>query len=217
MPAVIAISLAASVLALLVGGILYRRVLSAPATNERANEIAEAIKEGAIAFLNRQYRTVAMVGVPVLGVVWYALNGWYAGGFVLGAVASAMAGFIGMNVSVRANVRVAEAASTGFQRAFALSFQGGALRCRRAFRDEGCLKVLVFDPCHPLVRLRKRSTIPRRSDSRTDPCGVGTAVLRASHIPRCSRPPRSRCWKSRARRLPPIAARVHILLQPKNT
>jgi K(+)-stimulated pyrophosphate-energized sodium pump len=121
------ISLAASVLALLVGGVLYRSVLSAPATNERANEIAAAIREGATAFLNRQYRTIALVGLPVLLLIGFALNWWYAGGFVLGAVASAAAGFIGMNVSVRANVRVAEAARTGFQRAFALSFQGGAV------------------------------------------------------------------------------------------
>ncbi len=124
---VIAISLAASVLALVVGGILYRSVLQAPATNERANDIAEAIKEGAIAFLSRQYRTVALVGVPILLIIGFGLNLWYAGGFVLGAVASAAAGFIGMNVSVRANVRVAEAAATGFQKAFSLSFRGGAV------------------------------------------------------------------------------------------
>ncbi len=125
---VTAIALAASVLALVVGGILYRSVLNAPATNERALAIAEAIKEGAIAFLNRQYRTVAMVGVPIVFILGFSeLGWWYAGGFVLGAVASAAAGFIGMNVSVRANVRVAEAAGTGFKRAFALAFQGGAV------------------------------------------------------------------------------------------
>jgi K(+)-stimulated pyrophosphate-energized sodium pump len=122
------IALAASILALIVGGILYRSVLAAPATNERANEIAEAIKEGATAFLSRQYRTVAIVGVPVMLIIGFTTLGWwYAGGFALGAVASAAAGFIGMNVSVRANVRVAEAASTGFQKAFGLSFQGGAV------------------------------------------------------------------------------------------
>ena len=121
------ISLAAATLALIVGGVLYRRVLAAPATNDRANEIAQAIKEGATAFLSRQYRTVAIVGLPVLLLIGFGLNWWYAGGFVVGAVASAAAGFIGMNVSVRANVRVAEAASSGFSRAFGLSFQGGAV------------------------------------------------------------------------------------------
>ena len=73
---VIAISLAASVLALVVGGILYRSVLQAPATNERANDIAEAIKEGAIAFLSRQYRTVALVGVPVLLIIGVGRTLW---------------------------------------------------------------------------------------------------------------------------------------------
>ena len=121
------ISLAAAVLALVVGGILYRSVLAAPATNDRANAIADAIKEGANAFLSRQYRTVAIVGVPVLLLVGFGLNWWYAGGFLLGAVASAGAGFIGMSVSVRANVRVAEAAASGFRRAFGLAFQGGAV------------------------------------------------------------------------------------------
>jgi len=120
-------AIATSVLALVVGGILYRGVLAAPATNERANGIAEAIKEGATAFLNRQYRTVAFVGVPILLIVGFALSWWYAAGFLLGAVASAAAGFIGMNVSVRANVRVAEAAGEGFQKAFSLSFKGGAV------------------------------------------------------------------------------------------
>jgi K(+)-stimulated pyrophosphate-energized sodium pump len=121
------IALVSSVIALAVGGLLYRRVLAAPAPNARANEIALAIREGANAFLNRQYRTVALVGVPVFVLVWWLLGSWYAGGFFLGAVASAAAGFIGMNVSVRANVRVAEAASSGFSRAFGLAFQGGAV------------------------------------------------------------------------------------------
>ena len=108
-----------SIVALLLGAvaagvILYRGVLAAPAENPRANEIAEAIRTGAQAFLNRQYRTVAMVGVPVLLLIGGLLSWWTAAGFALGAVASAAAGFVGMGVSVRANVRVAEAASQGF-------------------------------------------------------------------------------------------------------
>jgi len=109
------------------GVVLQRRVLAAPATNRRANEIADAIRAGAQAFLRRQYRTVAMVGVPILFLVGGLLSWWTAAGFAVGALASAAAGFVGMNVSVRANVRVAEAASSGFSRAFALAYQGGAV------------------------------------------------------------------------------------------
>ncbi len=121
------VALVASVLCIAVGVFLYRRVLAAPTSTERANEIAAAIASGAQAFLSRQYRTVAMVGVPILAVLWVALGTWYAVGFVLGAVASAAAGFIGMNVSVRANLRVAQAAKDGFGGAFNLAFQGGAV------------------------------------------------------------------------------------------
>jgi K(+)-stimulated pyrophosphate-energized sodium pump len=117
----------AALLALVAGVVLYRRVLAAPAENPRAIEIAEAIRLGAQAFLNRQYRTVAIVGVPIFFLVGFLLNWWTALGFALGAVASAAAGFVGMNVSVRANLRVAEAASSGFSRAFTLAYQGGAV------------------------------------------------------------------------------------------
>ena len=120
-------ALAASAGAIAVGVALYRTVVGAPTSTERANEIAAAIREGADAFLRRQYRTVAIVGAPILLVIGIALNWWYAFGFLLGAAASAAAGFIGMNVSVRANVRVAEAAKSGFSRAFDLAFKGGAV------------------------------------------------------------------------------------------
>jgi K(+)-stimulated pyrophosphate-energized sodium pump len=123
----IILSLAAAVCALMVAIALYRTVLAAPTASERANEIAAAIRAGAEAFLNRQYRTVAMVGAPILLLIGFALNWWYAFGFLLGAVASAAAGIIGMTVSVRANVRVAEAAHSGFGRAFDLAFKGGAV------------------------------------------------------------------------------------------
>jgi K(+)-stimulated pyrophosphate-energized sodium pump len=123
----IPLSFLAAVIAIVFGFALYRRVLTAPATNERANEIADAIRTGAQAFLRRQYATVACVGLPIFFVMGFALNWWTAVGFALGAVASAAAGFVGMNVSVRANVRVAEAASSGFGRAFTLAYQGGAV------------------------------------------------------------------------------------------
>jgi len=122
-------ALIAAGLAIGVGFWLFRRVLASPATSPRALEIAGAIRTGAQAFLSRQYRTVAFVGIPLAAVIAFlpSLGLWTAAGFVLGAVASASAGIIGMNVSVRANVRVAEAAKDGFQRAFALAFQGGAV------------------------------------------------------------------------------------------
>jgi len=113
--------------ALALGIFLYQLVLRAPKSTEKANEIAAAIAAGAGAFLNRQYRTIAMVGVPILIVLAIALGRWYAIGFVVGAVASAAAGFIGMGVSVRANVRVAQAAKSGFAPAFDLAFKGGAV------------------------------------------------------------------------------------------
>jgi K(+)-stimulated pyrophosphate-energized sodium pump len=122
-----AIALLAGLLAVGAGLGLYRRVLAASAQNRRANEIAEAIRTGANAFLRRQYRTVAMVGVPVFLLVGGLLGWWTAAGFALGALASAAAGFVGMGVSVRANVRVAEAAASGFGRAFGLAYQGGAV------------------------------------------------------------------------------------------
>ncbi|CAG0977279.1 K(+)-stimulated pyrophosphate-energized sodium pump [Myxococcaceae bacterium] len=113
--------------ALFMGFRLYQKVLSAPANSPRALEISAAIRTGAEAFLGRQYRTVATVGVPI-GIVLLIFTGfWTAVGFAIGACASAAAGFVGMNVSVRANVRVAEAAKSGFQRAFGLSFEGGAV------------------------------------------------------------------------------------------
>jgi len=121
------IALFASLLAVAAGVLLYWRVLAAPAENPRANEIAEAIRTGAQAFLNRQYRTVAMVGVPIFLLIGGLLNWWTAFGFALGAVASAAAGFVGMGVSVRANVRVAAAASKGFSPAFGLAYRGGAV------------------------------------------------------------------------------------------
>jgi K(+)-stimulated pyrophosphate-energized sodium pump len=123
----IVLSFIAALAAIAVGVGLYRRVIAAPTSTERANEIAAAIRSGAEAFLSRQYRTVAKVGVPILFVVLLFLGKWYAFGFLVGSLASAAAGFIGMNVSVRANVRVAEAAKTGFGRAFQLAFQGGTV------------------------------------------------------------------------------------------
>ena len=123
------IALISGALALCVALVLYRAVLAQPTSTDRADEIAAAIRSGAEAFLSRQYRTVAIVGAPILLLIGFlpSLGWWYAGGFLLGAVASAAAGLIGMNVSVRANVRVAEAARGGFGGAFKIAYQGGAV------------------------------------------------------------------------------------------
>src|SRR5262249_40781979 len=124
---VVALALLAAVLAVGAGLELYRRVLAAPASNPRANEIAEAIRTGANAFLRRQYRTVALVGAPIFVAIGVLLGWWTAAGFALGALSSAAAGFVGMSVSVRANVRVAEAAAGGLGPAFGLAYRGGAV------------------------------------------------------------------------------------------
>lgn len=115
------------VLALIYGAYATRKVMSTSAGNERMQQIASAIQEGAAAYLNRQYRTIAIVGV-VVAVALYALLGWHvAGGFVIGAVLSALAGYIGMNVSVRANVRTAQAAMESLSKALNVSFLAGAI------------------------------------------------------------------------------------------
>lgn len=115
------------ILALLYGVFTIRSIVSLSTGNERMQEIAAAIQEGARAYLNRQYQTIAMVGIIVFAILTWLL-GWYVGvAFLIGAVLSGLTGFIGMNISVRANVRTAEAARHGLQQALSVSFKSGAI------------------------------------------------------------------------------------------
>ncbi|MES2215718.1 MAG: sodium-translocating pyrophosphatase [Patescibacteria group bacterium] len=122
-------ALVSSVVAIAYGAFLAMSILKKPAGNDRMQEIAAAIQAGAKAYLNRQYRTIAIIAVILFLILGFVpILGWkVAIGFLVGAILSALAGYIGMNVSVRANVRTAEAARSGLAAALSLSFKGGAV------------------------------------------------------------------------------------------
>ena len=124
---IIQVAVGCGLLAILYGLFTSRQVLAASAGNEKMQDIAAAIQEGAQAYLGRQYRTIAIVGVIVAALVFYFLGLTSAVAFIIGALLSGVAGYVGMNISVRANVRTAEAARTSLQSGLTVAFRAGAV------------------------------------------------------------------------------------------
>jgi K(+)-stimulated pyrophosphate-energized sodium pump len=117
----------AAIIGLGIGIVLINLVLKKPTGNEKMNQIAAAIQEGALAYLNRQYTVISIVGFVLLTILFFALGWENAVGFLIGSLLSGLAGYIGMFISVRANVRTAQAASVSIQEAFDVAFKGGAV------------------------------------------------------------------------------------------
>ena len=120
-------ALACATAAILYGVIISFRIVSLDAGNLKMKKIADAIAEGSSAYLSRQYLTIAAVAVFIFALIWFLLSLETAIGFLIGAVASAASGFIGMNISVRANVRTAQAAASGLKDALSVAFAGGSV------------------------------------------------------------------------------------------
>jgi K(+)-stimulated pyrophosphate-energized sodium pump len=148
--------------ALAYGALSVKWIMAKPTGNERMQEIASAIQEGAKAYLNRQYTTIGIAGVALFAVVGLFIDWPTAFGFAVGAVFSGLTGYIGMNISVRSNVRTAEAANDGINAAMQIAFRGGAITGMLVV-GLGLIGVAGFyalmlligaaDPIHPLIGL----------------------------------------------------------------
>ena len=162
MSAELIFALVCAAAALAYGVFSVQWILSKPTGNERMREIAQAVQEGAQAYLNRQYTTIGMAGTVVFVLIGFFIGWPTATGFAIGAVFSGAAGYIGMNISVRANVRTAEAANEGLNAAMQIAFRGGAITGLLVvglglLGVAGYYAILlamgVEDPLHPLVGL----------------------------------------------------------------
>jgi K(+)-stimulated pyrophosphate-energized sodium pump len=120
-------AIVSSLVAIFYGLFLAKLILKKSAGDDKMQSIASAIAEGAKAYLNRQYKTIGMIAVVLFFVLWFGLDLSSALGFLLGAVLSALAGYVGMNVSVKANVRTTEAAKNGLEEALDVAFKGGTV------------------------------------------------------------------------------------------
>src|SRR3989338_3052393 len=127
MPVSLSLSLGAGVLAIVSGLVLIRRILKLPAGSEKMAEIASAIQVGARAYIVKQYRVIGIIAAALFVILGFGIRWEIAFGFLVGAIFSAAAGIIGMSVSVRANVRTAEAAKQGLKKALSVAVQGGAV------------------------------------------------------------------------------------------
>src|ERR1700743_1555017 len=127
MSSILMLVIGAGLLAVLYGAVQSASLLRASPGNAKMQEIAAAIQEGAQAYLRRQYTTIAMVGVVVLAILWFLIGPFEAVGFLIGAVLSGAAVFAGMLISVRANVRTAQAASESLAKGLSMAFRSGAV------------------------------------------------------------------------------------------